>query len=178
MLSTSCKKKISQLRNGEVVSTVFYKDVKDMKFTFPNRPMLMVAQEEDLKFDEFMKVVWFHRPLFVVPPFNRHRVDYTSMAAERTRAMMPGEWDVDVGTVIPKGRDENQVEFLAWAAQNAYAPIVIPPDQRKPRAWQMNQFHQHRVLMKGMWYHMTGDVPGVLTYADLPGVHTWGVGVE
>ena len=83
--------------------------------------------------------------------------------------------------VVTLNPDTNQIEFIAWATQNDYAPIVIPPCPRRPRAWQINQFNQHRVLAKGMWYHLAGaDDHGHMedVLRHLPGVFTWGVGVE
>ena len=132
MLSPSCKSKVSTLSDGLSVPTFFYDDIKDME-DCEARIFLLVARENDLAFDKFMQVIGFHLPSFVVPPFNRAREDYTSMAAERTRAQMPKDWDVDVGVVVPSGRDTNQVEFIAWATQNDYAPIVIPPCPRRCR---------------------------------------------
>ena len=172
MLSPTAKNKVSKYHSDDIVPTIFYEDIEPV-MELANRPVLLVACARDLVFEDFLKVVDRHRPQFVVPPFDRRRPDYTSMAAERTHAQMPQEWDVDVGIVMPL---EDQVEFIFWAQQQDYSPIIIPPD-RRPRSWQIGQFFQHRVFHENSWFHLAGADDTDVTLESFPGLFTWGVEV-
>jgi hypothetical protein len=155
--------------SGDVIMTVFYEDlVEGVSLREP--PLLVIAREPNVKFDEYIKTIKSHQPKAIVPPYSLTDQNFTSSAAERVRAQ--GGLDCLIGVMMCGKGEVEELDFLAWAHTQNYAPIVIPPD-RRPRSWQLNQMFQHGALGSG-WYHLAGGdrdfdvskLPGTWTYGE------------
>jgi hypothetical protein len=133
----------------------------------------MFESDTDVSMDDFLGKMLVHRPRHIVGPWKPKEPSFTSMAAERIRAQMPPEWEVTTGVVAVGANDAERLEFIFWASQQSYRPIVFLPH---PRGWAyiLNQYSQHRVLDNRSWYHLLGGVERGLDTTSFKGAFSWG----
>ena len=162
------------------ISTLFFSYIeKYQPEPYGPRPFLVIAvRSAGLTLAHFFEECERVKPHFVVPPFKLHDAQFTSAAAERVKAQMPKHLDTVTG-VVAVGRDRGeQVEFLFWAAQQGYRPIVILPDRKYPCDWQLNQFCSHFALAPHAWYHLAGGYDYTFDPTKYPGTWSWGVSLD
>lgn len=167
-------KDMSFLKSGSTIPVMWYEDLAALKVPEPERPLLVIARGRDISFDEFAATIQKHKPRFVVPPFSQTDQNFTSAAAERVRAqgqLSSEDVEVIVGVVLCGRGDNEELDFLVWAHEKGYMPIVIPPD-RRPRTWQIGQMFQHGAIGSG-WYHLAGGDQD-LDVSEFPGIWTFG----
>lgn len=162
-----------ELKRLGVIQPVWYHDLKEAKVSDERPRIMMVAKNQPVDMEEFYATIAAHRPHNVVGPWKIDDIGFTSMAAERIRAQMPREHYAAVGTVVAGEDHFTQIDYLFWAVENAYLPIVILPDPKLQFQRLLYLYHNHRGLSVKGWYHLHGRVETSFDPSLFPGAYSW-----
>lgn len=156
--------------SGDEINPVFYDDLV-LQEEVTERPMLLVVRQVDVDFDEYLEAVTYLKPFAVVAPFNTNDAAWTSRAAERSQGNLKEAY---TGVVVSGKSDSERLDFMVWAQEQGYAPIVLLPHARKSRSRQLNDYYQQGYINKETWVHLAGRIDPQFDCSYFTGIYTLG----
>ena len=162
----------SPIHSGQFITPVFFDEVVGAgDDRLMASPMLLVVRTVDVDFDDFISVVDKMEPYAVIAPFDTNNPSWTSRAAERALTNVKKSF---VGVVISGRSGSERLDFLVWAQQQGYAPLVLLPHGKQKRMRQINQYNMQGYIDDNTWVHLAGRIEPVLDTSYFKGVFTVG----